>query len=355
MKKIFASIVYVCISLIIICLSFSCCSPTEAIDELLPGKRDYQWSADSITRPGFPYISSMWGSSTKDIWGAGFSEDVNDCLWHYDGISWKRATQGTPITEWGQGSEIVGGVWGTAQNDVWAFGGRRFSNPERTEPFVMHYNGQKWTEVIGDKNNMSDGLFDIYGVRKNEFWIAGFEYIYHYKDNVWKKYYIGANKVAQRIARNGNNIFFTNYEIGEEKLYLSKFNGQSIIAIDSTALLGEGKFGVSDLIFTQNTVYSLSGYGIHKAELNDSEINTNTWNKIISTFNGSLVRSIKITEKDIIAVGSYFSPYHFNGENWQPIPITCLTTNEHRFIGVWGDGKEIFICDVENGIIYHGK
>ena len=23
--------------------------------------------------------------------------------------------------------------------------------------------------------------------------------------------------------------------------------------------------------------------------------------------------------------------------------------------GIWGDGNEIFICDVYNGIIYHGK
>ena len=87
-------------------------------------------------------------------------------------LSWKRATEGTPITVFGNGSKIVGGIWGTAQNDVWAFGGRILSNPESTEPFIMHYNGNQWFEVLGDKNQMTDGFTDIYAIRKDNFWVS---------------------------------------------------------------------------------------------------------------------------------------------------------------------------------------
>jgi len=104
---------------------FACDTTEPPIDYTPPGKRNYIWSIDSVNYGNLPStieLESIWGSSTTDVWGAnGDAPDVRDCLWHYDGIKWTRATEGTPITEF-TGNKVVYSVWGSAQNNVWAFG-----------------------------------------------------------------------------------------------------------------------------------------------------------------------------------------------------------------------------------------
>ncbi len=103
------------------------CNTTEPpiVDNIPAGKRDYVWSIDSVDYGNLPsliQLESIWGSSPTDVWGVnGDASDVRDCLWHYDGVKWSRATEGTPITA-GNGNKVVYSVWGTAQNNVWAFG-----------------------------------------------------------------------------------------------------------------------------------------------------------------------------------------------------------------------------------------
>lgn len=122
--------------------SFSYKSPTEPpIDDVPAGKRDYVWSIDSVdygNLPGLIQLESIWGSSPTDVWGAnGDAPDVRDCLWHYDGEKWSRATAGTPITE-PTGNKVVYSVWGSARTNVWAFG--RKINQGTLSAFIMHYN-----------------------------------------------------------------------------------------------------------------------------------------------------------------------------------------------------------------------
>ncbi len=337
--------------------NLSCSSPTDSIDNLLPGRRDYVWTVDSISGSGFPYLKSLWGSSPTDVWGAGFSEDVRNCLWHYDGISWKRATEGTPITELGNGSKIVGGVWGTAQNDVWAFGGRLFSDPERIEPFVMHFNGSQWLEVIGDISQMPVGFTDIYAIRKNHFWISSSDHVSEYKDGVWKKYFIGENYHVPSIEGIGNSVYLTVYPIGVDSLYLMKLVNDKFIKVDFTTLFGIGKFGHFGLTFCINEIFTFDGYGIYEAIVDGENIVFNSWKIIVNTSSKGFASSMKLSNQNIWAVGNYIYPYHFNGVDWQQIDIYSGNTpmGENVFWGIWGDGNEIFICDTENGIIHHGK
>lgn len=333
------------------------CNTTEPTDDIKPGRRDYVWSIDSISGPGVPYLQSIWGSSPTDVWGAGFSEDVRNCLWHFDGVSWKRATEGTPITELGNGSKIVGGVWGTAQSDVWAFGGRLFSNPERTEPFIMHYDGNQWTEVIGDKGQMPIGFRDIYAVRKDHFWISSSEYVSEYIDGIWKKYSIADNYIIPSIEGIGNSVYLTAYPIGVDSLYLMKLVNNEFIKVDFSTLFGSGKFGHFGLNFGVNNVFTFDSYGIYEAMVTGEVINTSSWQTIIRKNGKGFANCIKLSNKNIWAVGNYIYPYHFNGADWQEIDI--YSGNEpitgNVFWGIWGNEKEIFICDTQNGIIYHGK
>ena len=55
-----------------------------------------------------------------------------------------------------------------------------------TEPFLMHYDGNKWIEVSGDKSQMPDGFTDIYAINKNHFWISSSEYVSEFKSEFGK-------------------------------------------------------------------------------------------------------------------------------------------------------------------------
>lgn len=329
------------------------CNTTEPTDNIKPGRRDYVWSIDSINGPGVPYLQSIWGSSPTDVWGAGFSEDVRNCLWHFDGVSWKRATEGTPITELGNGSKIVGGVWGTAQNDVWAFGGRIFSNPLRSEPFIIHYDGNQWTEVLGDKSQMPDGFTDIYPIRKDNFWVSSSDHVSEFKDGVWKKYFIGENYYVQSIEGIGNSVYLTAYPIGLDTLYLMKLMGNYFDIIDRTKLLGNAKFEQNGLLFSNNKAFTF-GRGVFTSILNGGEITPDNWNRDLSVTNGGFGNSFIISSKDIWGIGYPSIVYQYNGGNWMQIFIDNQST-QAGFIGIWGDGSEIFISDTENNLIFHGK
>jgi hypothetical protein len=126
----------------------------------------------------------MWGSSATDVWGvAGGASDVRDCLWHYDGNVWTRATAGTPIAEF-TGNKTLYSIWGSAQNNVWAFG--RKINQGVLSAFIMHYDGAQWTDATpSNVASLSSVLYNVYGVSKDNIWVGGYEYVLHYNGYHW--------------------------------------------------------------------------------------------------------------------------------------------------------------------------
>jgi hypothetical protein len=349
------------INIFLYLLALNTCSDNPLVDDNIPpGRRDYVWSVDSIdyeNLPTFIELKSMWGSSPTDVWGSHFTADVRNCLWHYDGTAWKRAVEGTPITDPSGGSSIVGGVWGTAQNDVWAFGGTRFSNPERDAPFVMHFNGSMWSEVFGDTSKMPKGYWDVFGVSKDYFWVATFEDVFRYNNGDWTKFFIREMSDIPSIAGYGNQIYLTNYLIGVDSLFLYKLSGSSFKLVDRTTLFN-GKFGAHGLIVLRDKALTFNENGIYSTSASNGDINTSGWSLVVSTSSpNGLFNSFVHNEKDIWAVGFNSYPYHFNGIDWKEIDIFNGNSppSFQSLFGVWGDGNEIFICDVYNGIIYHGK
>jgi len=297
-------------------ISFNCSENTvDTTDLLPPGRRDYVWTIDSIdyeNLPTFIELKSMWGSSPTDVWGSHFTGDVRNCLWHYDGTAWKRAVEGTPITDPSGGSAIVGGVWGTEQNDVWAFGGTRFSNPEREAPFVMHFNGSVWTEVVGDTAKMPNGYWDVFGIEKDHFWVTTAEDVFRYKNDEWSRFLIRNVSDIPSISVYGTNVYLTNYLIGIDSLFLYKLSGDEFKLIDKTTLFN-GKFGAHGLIVLKDKAFTFNENGIYSTSATNGEINTGGWSLVVSTLSpNGLYNSFVRNEKDIWAVGFNKFPYQFN-------------------------------------------
>lgn len=178
-------------------LNLSCKDDTitgPGSDNLNPGRRDYEWSVDTLSMP-MNIINAIWGSSPSDVWVVGAGGDFNDRLlhydgskwstykkemiicpgntlfgfaknnvwmggrdgeiWHYDGIKWDRAYK---YRVKGAGFVNVKTIWGQNSSNLYACGVIFYKEtafePESHKGFVLHYDGHEWKEVcLGDFNS----------------------------------------------------------------------------------------------------------------------------------------------------------------------------------------------------------
>jgi hypothetical protein len=352
------------------------------LDNIAAGKRNYVWSVDSIDTGGRPWkirLSTMWGSSPNDVWGTYGNGSPLDCLWHYDGVSWKPATDGTPLTAdpQGQGYRIVYSVWGSGKNDVWAFGQYYHAGQGL---FVMHYDGTSWQDVSATVIDQRTGLLlsnlqstffePVWGTRKNgkdEIWAGGWRYVVHYDGTNWRSYDFGDSLVCSSLTSNGKDAYATvynTYQFDANGFSLYHFVGDSAKKLDVaysniSNLLNPYKFGF--LLYTNGNILKTlgEGYLIMNTILPDGSIDTTKWQRD-STFTGShTFWNLDVqSPKNIFAVGQR-ATYQYNGSDWQKIIFTVPNhqVDEQNQIlqAVWTDGNEVFICDWQNGIVYHGR
>jgi hypothetical protein len=336
------------------------CDTTEPpINDIPPGKRDYVWSIDSVDYGNLPsliQLESIWGSSATDVWGAnGDAPDVRDCLWHYDGIKWSKATEGTPITA-GNGNIVVYSVWGTAQNNVWAFG--RKINQGTLSAFIMHYNGNLWIDATPPNvEALRANLYCVYGTAANNVWVGGYEYALNYNGSNWNTYFIADSIIVGSISGNGNYLYLTTYSPYNNNdlrsIYLFRNNG--FIMIDQAPNYPI-KFGLG--LWARLKELKTFTDGIITTNIkNDGTIDVNGWNRELTTtsFLGSYCIQ---SSKNVFAVGQVNLIYHYNGIDWAQINISVPNHTVDPlawFWGVWTNGSEVFICDRDNGIVYHGR
>ncbi|MGE5352925.1 MAG: hypothetical protein ACM3P0_12635 [Acidobacteriota bacterium] len=344
---------------IIAFLNLSCKKDSPLESKLEPGKRDFVWSIDSVDYgdlPGRIELKSIWGSAPDDIWGASYSPDVRDCLWHYDGKVWKRATENSPLTTYGKGSREVGNLWGTAKNDVWAIGGRLYSSGQDPDPYVMHYDGTKWSE-IPMVATMPLGSSDILGIGKDDFWVASVGMITHYYHGEWIRYTIGDSMTEiSKLGLIEGTVYATSYQIGSTTLYISKFFNNRFITVDSTDAFS-GTFGHSGLIQSGNKIYSFGSLRIASADVKSSGIDIKTWKREIELSIG-FANSFFCSQNNIWAYGYPSNLYNFNGIDWKEVKISGTSKPvpyDGGFYGLWTDGKEIIVCDSDHGVVYHGR
>jgi hypothetical protein len=348
--------------LILILLPRCSCDITEPpIDNIPPGKRDYVWSIDSVdydTMPGLIQLESIWGSSSTDVWGAnGDASDVRDCLWHYDGVRWSRATAGTPITA-GSGNKVVYSVWGSAQNNVWAFG--RKINLGTLSAFIMHFNGSQWVDATpANVAALSANLYCVYGTAENDIWVGGYEYALFYNGSQWHTYKVADSIIVGSISGNDKYLYLTTYSPWDDftPSNLCFFSEGNFIVTDQSPV-SPIKFGLG-LWVRQQEIKSFEDGIISNTIREDGTVDVNGWRRELTTATSFGLGSILVQSiKNVFAVGQWNLVYHFNGTDWAKININVpnhIVDPLALFWGVWTEGKEVFISDTENGIIYHGR
>jgi hypothetical protein len=353
----------VMIFLLLILISYSCKhNPVNPGDNIPPGKRNYVWSIDSINYgsiPGTIQLESIWGSSETNVWGAnGDAPDVRDCLWHYDGSMWSRATEGTPITEF-TGNKVVYSVWGSSQNNVWAFG--RKINFGILSAFIMHFDGTQWIDATpANISSLNINLYCVYATSASNIWVGGYEYALNYNGSAWNSYKIADSIIVGSITGNSRYLYLTTFSPWNDTSlrFIYKFDENRFNVIDHSPTYPY-KFGLG--LWAQDQNLNSFAKGLISTSINsDGTIDVNGWHYVFTTttYLGGRGASCVQSSKNVFAVGQYNLAYHFNGTDWARIDINVpghTVDPFARFWGVWTDGNEIFISDVENGIVYHGR
>jgi hypothetical protein len=330
----------------------------EYINSTKPIKRDFVWTIDSVyygNLPGKIELEQIWGTSSTNLWGvAGDASDVRDCLWHYDGVRWSRATAGTPITDY-TGNKVVYAIWGSADNDIWAFG--RKINYSVLSVFIMHYDGVSWTDATpSNVSSLKSTLYTVYGISNDNIWVGGYEYALHYDGVNWTSYKISDSLIVGSITGNSDYMYLSAYHpYGSYSKLIYMYLDSTFIKLDSTTYASY-KFG-NIIWVTDGRLHSLT-HGVTITSIKpDGNIDTSGWNRIFTT-DAFLGEKYIQSSNNIFAVGQHNLVYHYNGSDWKQIIISIPnhTVDPAAWLwGVWADGNEVFICDWENGIVYHGR
>jgi len=104
--------------------------------------------------PGTETIFGIWGRADDDLWAVGGNNDeieTGGVIWHYDGQDWNAVDVST-IRE--AGIPVLFKVWGRAGDDIYAVGDRGFA---------VHYDGQGWTEFSTSEVPSERTLFTVHG------------------------------------------------------------------------------------------------------------------------------------------------------------------------------------------------
>ena len=166
--------------LILICIIFiinTSCNTTEPT-EILPGRRDYVWTVDTLNTPN-DLLGRFWASSPSDIWRTsdgdwdksishfdgkkwssfgitgiivpwavfGFSSSniylgsENGKIWKYNGSSWNQFAE---LTKDGNKYIHFENIWGDSPNDFYAFGAYPDDNSAFNKSVIAHFNNNSW-------------------------------------------------------------------------------------------------------------------------------------------------------------------------------------------------------------------
>lgn len=184
-------------------LTLAACAPTldEPSDDV---DTDAGWALLAEELDGA--LLSITGTSAEDVWAVGAMAGDGPQVLHLDASGWTRIPTGTTGDLWwgwrpadgpttgsfwavGEGGQVLRregstwdvtsveagitlfGVWGAAEDDVWAVGGD-VAGPLGARAF--HFDGEAWTSVTLPEAAAGErALFKVWGSGSDDVWICG--------------------------------------------------------------------------------------------------------------------------------------------------------------------------------------
>lgn len=199
-------------------------------DNTKPGRRDYEWTVDTLDVLNNPYYR-MWANSSTDIWCIsssswdksiahfngvnwnlfgvpgivnpfsiyGFANNnifigaENGKIWRFDGSNWILFAE---LTKDDHDYIVFDNIWGESPNNIFAFGAYPDSNGYANNSVIAHFYNDNWEMINTDElfgivehlyKNFSDNKIYIQVIGGREF--ADSTHIYEYSNGKYYKLY----------------------------------------------------------------------------------------------------------------------------------------------------------------------
>ena len=238
-------------------------------------------------------LLGVWGNADDDVFAVGY----DGAILHYDGISWSTMTSGTSNTLWG--------VWGSAGNNVFAVG--------CWGDVIWHYDGISWSTMTTGADN---SLFSVWGSAEDDVFAVGHAgTIVHYDGSNWSQMSSGTPQRLDAVwGSAGDDVF----AVGELILHydgsswspMSSGTTQRLFAVWGSA--EDDVFAVGD----QGTIVHYDG---------------SSWSPMSSGTSTWLCGVWGSAGNDVFAVGDHGTILHYDGSSWSP--MTSSTSRSLRDVG----------------------
>lgn len=309
---------YILFHLIVILTFIITCTenPTANDDDNPPGRRDYVWTIDTIQSGSIQtYLTSLWGSSSKNVWASGYDADNAKCVYYFDGTQWSSVF--IPPTYF---IKQFYAMEGSNPNNIFFVGAASYFNPSPPPNFLDSALVLQYSNGIWKYHNLSDAaaINSLCIVNENEIWAGGSKgNLFRYNGVNWEEYFIGNAEVLIYCieAMTADNIFAVgHYEkniIGQGAYladYLYRFNGTQWNLIDSN-IVSSNLNRLSFPTLLRNIDGNIFGSG----DIGFAQKSGDSWQVIKSNiygqFNGTNENNIFLANQD-------FGVLHYNGKDW---------------------------------------
>ena len=91
---------------------------------------------------------------------------------------------------------LLSGVWGTAENDVYAVG---------ADGFTLHYNGSAWSRMTSET---TENLYSVWGNGSNDIYAVGVSgTVLHYDGSSWNSMNSGTSAILWQVLATPFDVF----------------------------------------------------------------------------------------------------------------------------------------------------
>jgi hypothetical protein len=333
---------------------------------------EYTWTSDTLYLEGSLQIvlTSLWGSSDKDLYIVGSSASSKGVMWHYDGLKWLNVklnfVEGGPI----KGPFDLYQIIGFSSTNIWAVGATLRDNPNPPpdilgSSLIIHFDGAQWNTI---EHQNGDRLINVAGVNNN-LWAGGDGVtMFHFNGTIWERDSVGFNNDTMSIKDRKNFVIHGVGTDGINTLALGTYYNENIpqriyyffrkydnwVVADSFIYKyrfdDEIKWGPNLYITQSGKVYSYGMGGVFTWD-------GNSWERI---FRYDDIWNIFVKENGemfvMIGGGKVF---YYDGVNWKE--IDALNNPDIIYTCAWATESEAFIAGITTGgfpqktVIFHGK
>ncbi|MGD8306256.1 MAG: hypothetical protein PVF17_06350 [Ignavibacteria bacterium] len=308
-----------------------------------PGRRDYDWTVDTLFLPFNPF-TDMTGTSPADLWVCS-PGDADKIFYHYNGQNWKSDLIHRIFSPKSVSSIDVDNVWsGGRQGRIW-----NYQNGYWQENIKYSFNGitDITFEAIFARTTASIYATGQYFINQEYYGI-----ILRYNGGIWENINIPQIRTALtdiKVSSNGNLYMLgvTNEQFAESRYQFYEFDGQSLSEIYSGSQSTDAENG--GLLQLGAEIYFIIGYDFFSYNGNsfDEIGRLSDSPKFLNVGIGRNIKDIFLGMRDGVA--------HYNGEN----TVYLYQSTGDVFVrqGMVFENEVFFRGRDSNGnnLIFHGK